>query len=269
MCTLSKVSASGYYKWLKRRDKSTYTLNDWLSGKILKYYFKFKGIYGVRRIHQEIEHDCGFHCDVKRIRRLMRSMGLKSVIRKPRKNYIPSKPEVTAQNLLDRKFKAENPNEKWLTDVTEFKYGINSKAYLSAILDLGDNSIVSFVLGHSNNNELVFKTFNLAIADNPEAKPMFHSDRGYQYTSKTFRNMLLEAGCTQSMSRVGKCLDNAPMEGFWGILKCEMYYLNKFGTYGELEKAITDYIHFYNNERRQAKYKGLVPSQVRKQALSA
>lgn len=269
MCSLSNVSASGYYKWRNRTKTRSYSINDWLSGKILEYYFKFKGIYGVRRIHQEIQEDYGFHCDVKRIRRLMREMGLKSVIRQPRKNYVPSKPEVTAQNLLNRNFKAQRPNEKWLTDVTEFKYGVNQKAYLSAILDLGDNTIVSFVLGHSNNNELVFKTFNIAIADNPEAKPIFHSDRGYQYTSRTFRNMLLEVGCTQSMSRVGKCLDNAPMESFWGTLKCEMYYLNRFGTYDELEKAVSDYIRFYNNERRQAKFKGLVPSQVRKQALSA
>lgn len=204
--------------------------------------------------------------NVKRIRRLMRRMGLQSVIRRKRKNYIPSTPQVTAENILDRDFSAENPNQKWLTDVTEFKYGRDEKAYLSAIYDLGDNSIVSYVVGRSNNNALVFKTFKLATEDNPDAQPLFHSDRGFQYTTKAFRKMLVDAGCTQSMSRVGRCLDNAPMEGFWGTLKCEMYYLNKFETYTELEAAIGDYIDFYNNERRQDKFKGLTPLQARNQA---
>lgn len=199
----------------------------------------------------------------------MRRMGLQSVIRRKRKNYIPSIPKVTADNILNREFKAEMPNQKWLTDVTEFKYGNDKKAYLSAIFDLGDNSIVSYVLGHSNNNELVFRTFNLAVKENPGAKPLFHSDRGFQYTSLAFRKMLDDTGCTQSMSRVGRCLDNAPMEGFWGILKCEMYYLNKFDTYQELEKGVEEYMYFYNNKRCQSKYKGLAPLQARNQALAA
>ncbi len=145
----------------------------------------------------------------------MRRMGLQSVIRRKRKNYIKSTPQITAENLLNRDFTAEKPNQKWLTDVTEFKYGQDSKAYLSAIFDLGDNSIVSYVLGHHNNNDLVFRTFTLAVDQNPGAKPLFHSDRGFQYTSRAFRKMLDDTGCTQSMSRVGRCLDNAPMEGFW------------------------------------------------------
>lgn len=235
----------------------------------MEYYSKFNGIYGVRRIKDEINRDFLRNFNVKRIRRLMRRMGLQSVIRRKRKNYIPSIPKVTADNILNREFKAEMPNQKWLTDVTEFKYGNDKKAYLSAIFDLGDNSIVSYVLGHSNNNELVFRTFNLAVKENPGAKPLFHSDRGFQYTSLAFRKMLDDTGCTQSMSRVGRCLDNAPMEGFWGILKCEMYYLNKFDTYQELEKGVEEYMYFYNNKRCQSKYKGLAPLQVRNQALAA
>lgn len=199
----------------------------------------------------------------------MRRMGLQSVIRRKRKNYIKSTPQITAENLLNRDFTAEKPNQKWLTDVTEFKYGQDSKAYLSAIFDLGDNSIVSYVLGHHNNNDLVFRTFTLAVDQNPGAKPLFHSDRGFQYTSRAFRKMLDDTGCTQSMSRVGRCLDNAPMEGFWGILKCEMYYLNKFNTYKELEREVEEYIYFYNNKRYQAKYKGLAPLQARNQALAS
>lgn len=268
MCSILSVKRSGYYKWLNKPAESAQTEEDWICEKIIEIYTSTKGIYGVRRVTQalNIENDC--HYNVKRIRRLMRRLGLASVIRRRRRNYIRSTPQVTAENLLDRDFSAELPNQKWLTDVTELKYG-NSKAYLSAILDLGDNSLVSFVLGHSNNNELVFQTFKLATQDNPDAKPLFHSDRGFQYTSRAFKAMLDDQGCTQSMSRVGRCIDNGPMESFWGTLKCEMYYLNQFSTYEELAAAVEEYIYFYNNKRYQAKYKGLAPLQVRNQALVA
>src|SRR5699024_7539515 len=128
----------------------------------------------------------------------------------------------------NRECTAVHPNEKWVTDVTEFKYGQASKAYLSAILDLYDGSIISYVIGQSNNNPLVFETFDKALKVEPEAKPIFHSDRGFQYTSKTFKRKLENAGMTQSMSRVGKCIDNGPMESFWGKLKSEEYYLNTY-----------------------------------------
>lgn len=270
MCSILGVSRAGYYKWLKKNKPAEMpSENDSVSEQIIRIYTEVKGIYGVRRMTQALNRENGTTYNVKRIRRLMRRMGLQSVIRRRRKNYIPSNPQVTSENTLNRHFTAEKPNEKWLTDVTEFKYGMSGKAYLSAILDLGDNSIVSFVLGHSNNNELVFRTFRLAIEDNPGAKPLFHSDRGFQYTSRAFRSMLDAAGCTQSMSRVGRCLDNGPMEGFWGILKSEMYYLSKFNTYEELECAVEEYINFYNSKRYQAKYKGLAPLEVRSQAFVA
>jgi len=197
----------------------------------------------------------------------MRVANLQAVIRRRRKNYIPSTPQITAENVLNRNFEAKHVNEKWLTDVTEFKYGIGQKAFLSAILDLRDRSIVSYVLGHSNNNTLVFNTFDLALKYNPEASPLFHSDRGFQYTSRIFREKLDRAGCTQSMSRVSRCIDNGPMEGFWGTLKSEMYYLKKFYTYDELELSIDEYIHFYNHERYQAKLNGLAPIEFRNQAV--
>lgn len=129
-----------------------------------------------------------------------------------------------------------------MTDVTEFKYGNGQKAYLSAILDLHDKSIVSFVLGHSNNNSLVFQTLELALQATPGSKPMIHSDRGFQYTSWGFKKRLEAHGLTQSMSRIGKCVDNGPMEAFWGTLKCEKYYLHKYRTFEALKKDIEGYI---------------------------
>ncbi|MGN1115242.1 MAG: IS3 family transposase [Candidatus Ornithomonoglobus sp.] len=193
----------------------------------------------------------------------MRTLGIYSVIRRKRSCCTVSSPkEQAAENLLKRNFNADTYNQKWLTDVTEFKYGADKKAYLSAILDLGDRHIVSWVLGHSNNNELVFKTFDIAVAENPDAYPIFHSDRGFQYTSPAFVSKLTDAGMMRSMSRVGKCIDNGPMEGFWGILKTEMYYLNKFDTYEDLENAITKYIYYYNYERYQEGLDCMTPIQA-------
>ena len=116
-------------------------------------------------------------------------MGLKSVIRRKRPGYVKSTPQITAENVLNRDFTANGINDKWLTDVTELKYN-SQKAYLSAILDLKDRRIVSYVIGHSNNNQLVFETFDQAILGNPGAKPLFHSDRGFQYTNRVFHAKL-------------------------------------------------------------------------------
>ncbi len=196
-------------------------------------------------------------------------MNICAVIRKKRKNYIYSTPQITAENILNREFTAERINEKWLTDVTEFKLSNGKKAYLSAILDLADNSIISYVLGASNNNKLVFDTLDKAILSNPTATPLFHSDRGFQYTSSSFRNKLNAINATQSMSRVGRCIDNGPMEGFWGILKTEMYYLRRFDTYEELKQAIDEYIDFYNTKRLQKKLKGMAPIEYRSHTLIA
>ena len=193
----------------------------------------------------------------------MKMAGLKSVCRRKRKSYMKSTPEIVAANFLNREFTADCFGEKWLTDITEMKYGDENKAYLSAILDLADKSIVAFVVGRSNNTELVWKTFDMAHETYPEVKPLFHSDRGFQYTSKQFKTKLDEAGMTQSMSRVSRCIDNGPMEAFWGMLKTEMFYLKKFKTYAELEKAIYDYIAYYNGQRYQKRLNCMTPLEYR------
>ena len=163
-------------------------------------------------------------------------------------------PQYIAENLLNREFHADKPNEKWLTDVTEFKWyeGIEvHKVYLSAILDLYDRRIVAYMVRDRNDNSLVFDTVDKAIAENPDAHPLFHSDRGFQYTNRVFHSKLEKAGMTQSMSRVAKCIDNGPMEGFWGIIKRERYYGKKFMDKESLIEMIKNYIRYYNTKRLQ------------------
>ena len=199
----------------------------------------------------------------------MRALGLYSVIRRKSNSCtIRSPKEQAAENILNRDFGATQINQKWLTDVTEFKYGMDEKAYLSAILDLCDRRIVSFVLGHKNNNELVFETFDIALAENPGATPLFHSDRGFQYTSPAFKNKLQQAHMIQSMSRVGKCIDNGPMEGFWGILKRERYYGRRFTDKNALVRMIEDYIKYNNNKRLQRNLGVLTPMEKHEQYLA-
>ncbi len=136
-----------------------------------------------------------------------------------------------------------------LTDVTEFKYGKQSKAYLSAILDYGANEIVAFKLSKHNNNALVRDTVHQIKDAIIPTQTLLHSDRGFQYTSHGFRNFVQKHQITHSMSRVGKCIDNGPMENFWGIIKEEMYRLKAYRTFEELENDIKQYIEFYNTRR--------------------
>ena len=244
ICLALKLNRSSYYKWKKRVQSKSELLNIQITEYIKELYEESNGVLGYRQmcitVNREKIDELPHRVNVKRVRRLMRILGLKSVIRKKRPNYIKSTPEITAENVLKRDFKATIPFEKWLTDVTEFKYYIGSevrKLYLSAILDLYDRRIIAYKIGDSNNNELVFTTFDEATSLYPDAKPIFHSDRGFQYTNKVFHQKLVDAGMTQSMSRVGKCLDNAPMEGWWGILKSEMYYLKTFTSRDSLVSA--------------------------------
>ncbi len=206
--------------------------------------------------------------------RICRQRNIKSTIKYTNNGCTrqASNPQYIAENVLNRDFKADNPNEKWLTDVTEFQYpdaGGKRKLYLSAILDLCDRRIVAYKIGDSNNNAIVYDTFNAAVAANPAAHPIFHSDRGFQYTNRTFHTMLEKAGMTQSMSRVSKCIDNGPMEGFWGTLKRERYYGKEFTDRESLVKMITEYIDYYKNKRRQRNLGVLTPMEKHNEYLKA
>lgn len=256
LCKSLHIARSSYYKWLKRTPSKSQQINEELAEWIKQHYEKTDGILGYRQMTITINREHDVHYNKKRIYRLMQILHLKSVTRVKKKVYVPSTPEITAENKLNREFHADAPNKKWLTDVTEFKYYVGpviKKLYLSAILDLYDRRIVAYTIREHNNNELVFTNFDEAVALNPDAHPLFHSDRGFQYTSKMFHQKLIHAGMTQSMSRVSRCIDNGPMESFWGILKSEMYYLKKFTSKKELTKAIEDYIDYYNNKRYQLK----------------
>lgn len=227
-----------------------------------------------RRIRDDLERYHGIKANDKRVLRICRKKGIKSTIKYSNNGCTRQavNPQFIADNILNRNFTAEAPNQKWLTDVTEFKwYDENKdkhKVYLSAILDLYDRRIVAYVISDHNDNRLVLNTFDKAIVSNPGATPLCHSDRGFQYTNRNFHAKLEAAGMTQSMSRIAKCIDNGPMEGFWGILKRERYYGNRFTARDSLVKMIEDYIEYYNTRRLQRKLGILTPFEKHEQYLA-
>ena len=269
MCKQLEVSRAAYYKWLRREIPEQEAENIKLAELIKEYDERFNHILGYRRMTSWINHFNHTNYKSKRVHRIMKKLGIHSVIRKKKKKYASSTPEFIVENKLGRDFYADAPNKKWATDVTEFKVpGENKKLYLSAILDLYDRYPVAYVIGTRNDNRLVFRTFDKAMAANPEAKPLFHSDRGFQYTSKVFQRKLMEHKMEQSMSRVGHCIDNGPTEGFWGIIKTEMYQMYEITDEASLRFAITDYIIFYSEKRPQDRYHCKTPLEVRMEALN-
>ena len=272
MCEQLDITRAAYYKWLHRDIPKMEQENEQIAQLIREYDDRFNHILGYRRMTLYINRLNNKHYSRNRIHRIMKVINIHSVIRRKRKKYQSSTPETTADNILNRDFFAEAPNLKWTTDVTEFKWyegPVVHKLYLSVILDLYDLSTVAWVVSRRNDNKPVLDTFAQAIQNNPEAKPIFHSDRGFQYTSKIFQNKLREQGMTQSMSRVGHCIDNGPTENFWGIVKSEMYYRNTFTDEQSLRKAVAEYMAFYSTERIQERFKGKTPAEVRTEALVA
>ena len=270
MCQQLDITRAAYYKWLHREIPEAEQENILLAQLIREYDDRFNHILGYRRMTLYINRLNNKHYSKNRVHRIMKVINIHSVIRRKRKKYQSSVPETTAENVLNRDFFSKAPNEKWATDVTEFKWyegPVVHKLYLSAILDLYDLYPVAWVVSSRNDNKLVLDTFAKAIQDNPEAKPIFHSDRGFQYTSNIFQSKLQKQGMTQSMSRVSRCIDNGPTENFWSIVKSEMYYLNTFADEQSLRDAIEAYMYFYSNERMQERFKGKTPAEVRAEAL--
>lgn len=271
LCKISNVSKSGYFKWLKHQK----TYNDIRNEKIANIIEKIHSDYpdkGYRRIRDDLYRYYNINVNDKRILRICRVLQIKSTIKYKNNGCTIQNqhPTYTTENILNRNFKADAPDEKWLTDVSEFHYYVNGekhRLYLSAILDLYDRRIVAYTIGDSNNTELVYNMFDFAVKNNPNAHPIFHSDRGYQYTNRTFHSKLVAAGMTQSMSRIARCIDNGPMEGFWGIIKRERYYGKKFNSRKELVDMIENYINYYNNSRLQRKLGVLTPFEKHEEFL--
>jgi len=230
---------------------------------LIKQIFNYhKGRLGYRRITLLIKQK-GIIINHKTVLRLMKVLGLKSLIRiKKYKSYKGQQGKI-APNILQRNFKAVKPNEKWATDVTEFNVAGN-KLYLSPIIDLFNGEIVSYELSERPHfkqiTNMLQKSFRKVSND---TNLILHSDQGWQYQMKQYQDLLKQKGIKQSMSRKGNCLDNAVIENFFGILKSELFYLKKYSSINQLKQEIIEYIDYYNNERIKLNLKGMSPIQYR------
>ena len=263
---LADLARSTYYYQvgvLKEGDKDAE-----LKAMIKAEFERHKGRYVYRRITAALRQ-LGKHVNHKVVQRLMGELKLKSLVRP--KKYKSFKGDVgqAAPNELNRQFEANAANKKWVTDVTEFNVA-GEKLYLSPVLDLYNGEIVAFEMNRRPEFNLVTAMLTKAFSKlGSTDKPMLHSDQGWQYRMTAYRENLKQRGMVQSMSRKGNCHDNAAMESFFGVLKSEFFYLNKFTSIEQLEAGITDYIHYYNHDRIKLKLGGLSPVEFRTQQLAA
>ena len=260
MCRFFGVSRSGYYDYVKRMYIPARDLP--LAEKIKECQDKCGKTYGYRRVHLWLERE-NIHHNPKTILRVMQKYNLLSVVRRKKYrnygDYLHRYP-----NLLNRDFKADRPNQKWVTDISYIKTQ-QGTLYLSVIRDLYDNSIVAYKTGTEQNINLVLSTIRAAKRkEKVTAELQLHSDQGFQYTSPAYFNLTKSYGITPSMSRRGNPYDNAMAENFFSILKTECIYRTKLKTYEDARILISEYIHFYNNERIQLKTK-LTPLEKRSQ----
>jgi len=260
MCRFLLVSRSGYYDFVRRMDIPSKDLP--LAEKIRECQEKCGRTYGYRRVHIWLERN-GIYHNPKTILRVMQKYNLLSVVRRRKyRNY--GEYLHRYPNLLNRDFKSEKPNQKWVTDISYIKT-TQGTLYLSVIRDLYDNSIVAYKTGTSQNINLVLSTIIAAKKkEKVTAELQLHSDQGFQYTSHEYYKLTKSYGITPSMSRRGNPYDNALAENFFSILKTECIYRTKLKTYEEARLLIAEYIHFYNNERIQLKTK-LTPMEYRNQ----
>ena len=225
-----------------------------------------KGRYGYRRVQTELGHQ-NLYLNHKTVQKLMTQMGIKSTVRPKRYQSYKGSVGKVAPNVLERNFVAKAPNQKWVTDVTEFNVQ-GEKVYLSPILDLYNGEIISYAICDRPQISAVMQMLQKAFKRlGPTDKPMIHSDQGWQYQMGFYQQALKEQGITQSMSRKGNCLDNAVMENWFGIMKSEYFYQEKFETVESFKKGLHEYIHYYNHDRIKQKLKGLSPVNYRTQSL--
>ena len=263
MCRFFKVSRSGYYGYVTCMNIPAKDLN--LANKIQECQEKCGKTYGYRRVHIWLERQ-GVHHNPKTILRVMQKYNLLSVVRRKKyRNY--GEYLHRYPNLLNRDFKAERPNQKWVTDISYIKTN-QGTLYLSIIRDLFDNSIVAYKTGTEQNINPVLQTIREAQKkEKVTAEVQLHSDQGFQYTSQAYYRLTKSYNITPSMSRKGNPYDNALAENFFSILKTECIYRIKLKTYDEARLIIDEYIDFYNNERIQLKTK-LTPQEMRCQYIA-
>lgn len=259
LLTCMRMARSSFYYYAKQSSADKYFE---IKGMIKNIYHKHKGRLGYRRITLLLRQK-GQVVNHKTVLRLMRCLNLKSVIRVKKYTSYKGEQGRIVLNILNRSFKAERPNQKWATDVTEFNVS-GKKLYLSPVIDLYNQEIISYHLSERADFKSVMTMMEKALEKIKHTQSLLlHSDQGWQYQMKQYQHLLQQNGIVQSMSRKGNCLDNAVIENFFGILKSELFYLKKYDSIDQLKKEIKEYINYYNYDRIKLNLKGMSPIQYR------
>ena len=263
MCQILKVSRSGYYEWLKRKELPKKT--DYAELDIIEEFYQSKETYGFRRLKEELEKH-GKKINHKKIRKVMKKYNLIPKHRRIFKVTTDSNHSYPiSPNVLNRDFTCTRPNEKWVSDITYIATN-EGWLYLAAIVDLYTKKVVGWALDKRMTKELVLKALEQAYKhERPKEGLILHSDRGSQYASYAYRNKVKSYGMIQSMSRKGNCWDNACAESFFSTLKIELIYGEKYRTRAEAKLEIIEYIEmFYNSKRLHSSLEYVSPIEYEK-----
>lgn len=270
MCRVLAIPRSGYYAWRKRSQSKRQQANNDLLGHIRRVHRLGRGGYGSPRVTKAL-HAEGIRCGKNRVARLMKADGLQGVAKRKFKVTTDSRHGFpVADNLLNRDFTADRPNQVWVSDIT---YVLTHEGwlYLAAIMDLYSRQIVGWAMDRTMTQELAIKALRQAIGRrNPPKGLIHHSDRGCQYASHGYQNLLKEHGFLPSMSRKGDCYDNACMESFFHTLKVEHVNRQRYWTRSQARQSIFEYIEvFYNRVRLHSTLGYVSPYNYEKLSLAA
>jgi len=265
MLNISKLSRSTYYYHLKNKDTADKYFS--IKSEIVRIFHANKGRYGYRRITIELNRD-GIVINHKTVSRLMKQLNIACKLRIKKYKSYKGTVGKTAPNLINREFSATRANRKWVTDVTEFSL-FGTKVYLSPILDLYNREIISYDISDRPVFKQVIDMLGTAFEKHDNLKGLIlHSDQGWQYRMAKYQAKLKQRGIIQSMSRKGNCLDNSDIENFFGLLKSELFYLQKFDSVEHFKQELVNYIHWYNTKRIKSNLKGLSPVEYRNQSFN-
>jgi transposase InsO family protein len=257
-CRVLEVSESGYYAWRSRSPSPRAIRHAWLTDLIQQVHTDFRGVYGYRRMHAELTLGHGISVGAEAVSLLMRRAGLQGLSGRPRYRRIPNQP--AAGDLVDRQFARSEPDQLWVTDITEHPTR-EGKVYCAVVLDVFSRRVVGWSIDSTQNAALVTNALGMAITQRqPTAGTVIHSDQGTQFTSWAFTRRALDSGLLPSMGSVGDCYDNAVIEAFWSRMQVELLDRQRWRTRVELANAIFEYLEiFYNRQRRHSALGMLTP----------
>lgn len=271
MCKHLGISRSAYYKWLGAKPSELHKNDEEVLAKIREIADGNNSLFGSVKMTYVLKK-MGYTCGHNKVARLMCINDIQSTFRRKGKyTYVRSTPETTAENLLGRDFNADAPFEKWNTDVTEIRVPVTGeKLYIAPMIDLYCLYPVSVKVSDRNDTLLTDSLLNDAHEKYPNAKPLAHSDRGFQYTRQVYKSLLESYGMKQSMSRVSRCIDNGPCENFQGIFKEILFTLYpNIASKEEMIEAINGTIDYYINKYPQKRFNGKTSGEVWEEAMNS